>query len=509
MAFGNASGKTAVASQDADWPPAGFDTAGGQFKSPRSGPPFNRSLKNLLKGLDLFSLALGWMLAYRVIGTTGSAGTSDTLPLLALGLTGVVTSLVVMATKRLWLARVCAVRSAELEGLGQTAVITALVVLAAGQLTDYNRHDRYALVGALSSFILMIFFRAWYAWWLKRARRAGRYARRLVLVGTNGQSFQLASLIAKHPETGFDIVGVCGPRDATGQAPEMPWLGDYRDAAAAISDADANGALVVASALNPTELNHTLRSLLNTGCHVHVSSALSGISHERLLPLPLAREPLFYVEHTSLTRSQLAVKRLTDLCVATVLMLAMLPLLVALAIAIKLNDGGPVLFRQRRVGRLGKPFTLYKLRTMVPDAEKRQSELVGNNERTGPLFKVVHDPRVTRIGWWLRATSLDELPQLFNVLRGEMSLVGPRPALPQEVAQFDQELQQRGRMLPGITGLWQVEARDDPSFDSYRRLDLYYVDNWSIGLDLAIIGTTAGAVAGRALREIVARSTAS
>ena len=163
-----------------------------------------------------------------------------------------------------------------------------------------------------------------------------------------------------------------------------------------------------------------------------------------------------------------------------------------------------MLFRQQRVGHIGRHFTLFKLRTMVPDAESKLIDLTTDNDRDGgPLFKLRHDPRVTRIGRLLRATSLDELPQLLNVLRGDMSLVGPRPALPSEVAHFDDELRERGRMMPGITGLWQVEARDDPSFSSYRRLDLFYVDNWSIGLDLAILASTVTAVLSRGVRMLV------
>ena len=146
------------------------------------------------------------------------------------------------------------------------------------------------------------------------------------------------------------------------------------------------------------------------------------------------------------------------------------------------------------MGLDGHPFMLFKLRTMSVDAEERRAALLGRNERKGPLFKVTDDPRVTPIGKILRATSIDELPQLANVILGQMTLVGPRPALPDEVAQFDEELLERHRVTPGITGIWQVEARDDPSFESYRTLDMFYVENWSLALDLAIIFGTATAV---------------
>ena len=163
------------------------------------------------------------------------------------------------------------------------------------------------------------------------------------------------------------------------------------------------------------------------------------------------------------------------------------PLFAVIAVAIKATDRGPVLFKQRRVGRDEHEFEVLKFRTMVVDAEARLAELQAANARSGPLFKMAVDPRVTRVGRFLRATSLDELPQLINVVRGDMSLVGPRPALRREVEQFPDRLRQRHGVRPGITGLWQVEARDNPSFDAYERLDVFYVKNWSLALDIVIM----------------------
>jgi lipopolysaccharide/colanic/teichoic acid biosynthesis glycosyltransferase len=196
------------------------------------------------------------------------------------------------------------------------------------------------------------------------------------------------------------------------------------------------------------------------------------------------------------------VKRTLDLGLASVAVVLVLPMLAAAALAIKLEDGGPLLFRQKRVGRNGEAFTLFKLRTMVPDAEQQLQALQERNQRMGPLFKLAADPRITSAGRILRATSIDELPQLFNVLQGTMSLVGPRPALPEEMQQFDDRLQARTQVPPGITGLWQVEARDNPSFGAYRRLDLFYVENWSVGLDLGILLATVGVVLTRGSRAL-------
>jgi lipopolysaccharide/colanic/teichoic acid biosynthesis glycosyltransferase len=195
-------------------------------------------------------------------------------------------------------------------------------------------------------------------------------------------------------------------------------------------------------------------------------------------------------------------KRGLDLVGASLVLAFSIPVLVAAAVAIKLEDRGPIFFRQQRIGHKGTTFEIIKLRTMVPDASTRVAELVTLNERTGPLFKLGHDPRVTRVGHFLRGTSIDELPQLINVVRGEMSLVGPRPALPEEVEQFDVELMERASVPPGITGLWQVSGRDNPSFQAYKRLDLFYVDNWSVMMDLTVLLSTAIVVIGRAIRTL-------
>jgi lipopolysaccharide/colanic/teichoic acid biosynthesis glycosyltransferase len=200
------------------------------------------------------------------------------------------------------------------------------------------------------------------------------------------------------------------------------------------------------------------------------------------------------------------VKRGIDIVAAAVLIPLSAPVLLVAAVFIRLEDRGPVLYRHAVIGRYGVHTEVLKLRTMVPNAAQLLDRIEAMNERKGgPLFKASNDPRVTRIGHFLRATSIDELPQLWDVLTGRMSLVGPRFAVPKEAAQFDEELQRRTAMRPGITGLWQTEARDNPSFSAYRRLDLLYIDNWSLGLDLAILANTAHAVSVRAVKAILTR----
>ncbi|WP_188758887.1 sugar transferase [Edaphobacter acidisoli] len=187
-------------------------------------------------------------------------------------------------------------------------------------------------------------------------------------------------------------------------------------------------------------------------------------------------------------------KRTLDTTLSALALAVLSPVMVAIAIAVKFDSDGPIFYRAQRIGRKGRNFTCYKFRTMVQDADRRKAELEHMNERDGILFKIANDPRITRLGRFLRKYSLDELPQFYNVLRGDMSLVGPRPPMANEVEQYDLAHLRRLDVLPGITGLWQVEARQDPSFDSYISLDTAYVENWSLLMDLRILARTVSVV---------------
>jgi exopolysaccharide biosynthesis polyprenyl glycosylphosphotransferase len=187
-------------------------------------------------------------------------------------------------------------------------------------------------------------------------------------------------------------------------------------------------------------------------------------------------------------------KRVLDITISSIALLVATPAMLATAIAVRLDSQGSIFYKAQRIGRKGRTFACYKFRTMVKDADKRKAELEHMNERDGVLFKIANDPRITRVGAWLRKYSLDELPQFYNVLKGDMSLVGPRPPVASEVEQYDLAHLRRLNVLPGITGLWQVEARQDPSFDSYISLDTAYVENWSFWLDLKILARTVGVV---------------
>jgi exopolysaccharide biosynthesis polyprenyl glycosylphosphotransferase len=218
------------------------------------------------------------------------------------------------------------------------------------------------------------------------------------------------------------------------------------------------------------------------------------VAGPRIHMSPIAGLPLIHVEAPEFTGGRKALKAFVDRAASLLLVLLLSPVLITLALAIRLTSRGPIFYKQSRVGQGGREFRVYKFRSMVVDADKRLAALQAKNETDGLMFKMRNDPRVTRVGRLLRRYSMDELPQLFNVLFGHMSLVGPRPPLPVEVAQYDQDVARRLLVKPGMTGLWQVNGRSDLSWEDGIRLDLYYVENWSLAADATILWKTVGAV---------------
>jgi exopolysaccharide biosynthesis polyprenyl glycosylphosphotransferase len=253
---------------------------------------------------------------------------------------------------------------------------------------------------------------------------------------------------------------------------------------------DADSALVAASSIDSADTTRVIRRLADDDLNVELTSTLRDVAIRRLTVRPIGPFPVMFVEPRERGGWRARAKRAFDVSLAGLGLILAAPILAVAGLAIKLDSPGPVFFGQRRVGRRGRTFRVWKFRTMVADAEARLDELRGQNEADGPLFKMRNDPRITRVGRFLRKTSIDELPQLWNVLRNEMSMVGPRPALPGEVQDWDQDLHERLLVKPGITGMWQVHGRSDADFEEFARLDLYYVHNWSLTVDLAIVART-------------------
>jgi exopolysaccharide biosynthesis polyprenyl glycosylphosphotransferase len=324
-----------------------------------------------------------------------------------------------------------------------------------------------------------------------RLRSAGRMTRSVIIAGANPEGRDIAAMLQAEPWLGYEVVGfVDDHAPAREPVPGVPLLGGVAELPGILHEFPNASVIVAASAVESAVTNRLARDLLDQGVHVELSSTLRDISSQRLTVRPLGRFPIVYVEPVTRGGWRAWAKRTFDVVGAGLLLVLTAPILLVVAVAVKLDSKGPVLFRQVRVGRDSEPFSVLKVRTMVVDAEARLAELRELNEADGPLFKMADDPRITRVGKFLRVTSLDELPQLWNVIRGDMSLVGPRPALPHETEEWDALLTQRLRVKPGITGMWQVSGRSDTTFEDYTRLDLYYVDNWSLATDLAILAKT-------------------
>ena len=330
-------------------------------------------------------------------------------------------------------------------------------------------------------------------------RRSGTAAHRMVLVGTLPESLEVYTAVTRNPAAGLIPVAIHitdGYAAARGIETPVPVYAG-RDVLALVREVGADMIAICGSANSePGELRRLAWQLEGTGVDLIVAPQLTDIAGPRVHIRPIEGLPLLHVEEPTLSGPALLAKNLLDRVAAGLGLIVLSPLFAAVAIGIKLSDRGPVFFRQPRVGHEGRTFRVWKFRTMFTDAEDRLAALTDQNETDGMLFKIRQDPRIFRFGRFLRASSIDEVPQLINVLRGEMSLVGPRP-LPADDGDFLGDVRRRLLVRPGITGLWQVSGRSDLSWDEAVRLDLYYVDNWSLAYDLSILWRTIGVVLAR------------
>jgi len=337
---------------------------------------------------------------------------------------------------------------------------------------------------------------AWHRF-IRRANETGELTLRTLIVGTNEESERLAVQMSP-AGNGMDLIGHVETLSSQPGMDGVPVVGDLSDLSDVVRATHADCVFVASSAVRLEDMRRITKLARHQGVEVRVSANLPELSAGRLSVQSFAGLMTLSVQPVRLSRPKAVMKRLFDFALAAGAIVITAPVWLVTAIAVKVSSHGPVFFRQVRVGRGGTPFTVYKFRTMVNGAEEVLAELRALNEASGPLFKMRDDPRVTRVGKFLRRWSLDELPQLWNVVRGDMSLVGPRPPLPEEVDAYEQDWHfDRLEVLPGITGLWQVSGRSNLSFDDYMRLDLSYVENWSIGFDLYILAKTLPALLSR------------
>ncbi len=335
---------------------------------------------------------------------------------------------------------------------------------------------------------------------LHENRARGRCMRKAVIVGHSDLVGELATVLRRETYHGLSVVAACILGPGTPVAIEgVPVIGGVEENVGSLVDVvrvhEADTVAVLACPeMNSTKLRELAWALEKTGTDLCVAPALLDVAGPRTTIRPVAGLPLLHMDHPEFTGTRWLIKSLFDRIAAFFGLLLLSPVFAVVALAIKLGDRGPVFFRQTRVGKDGGRFMLYKFRTMVVDAEKRKAELAALNDGDGVLFKMRDDPRITRVGKWLRRYSLDELPQLINVLIGDMSLVGPRPALPEEAVRYANLVRRRLAVKPGITGLWQVSGRSDLPWDEAVRLDVRYVENSTFVLDLQILWKTWAAV---------------
>ena len=332
---------------------------------------------------------------------------------------------------------------------------------------------------------------------LNRLRSQGRFTKRVVLVGRGGAVLELAAHLQRTTQAGLEVVAVCVTgvdRARVAQIAGVP-VGGLDDVVAMAARHDADTIAVTSASETAAEYLRRLSwELEGTGLELLVAPGLIEVAGPRLHIRPLEGLPLLSIEAPQFEGWRRVVKGGVDRLVALTALVVLAPLMLGIAVAVRVSSGGPVLYRQERVGVHGTSFTMLKFRSMVADADQRLAQVQDVNFGDGLLFKARQDPRVTPIGRWLRRLSLDELPQLLNVLGGSMSLVGPRPPLPSEVARYETHVRRRLLVKPGLTGLWQISGRSDLPWEEAVRLDLRYVENWSLATDLVILWKTGRAV---------------
>jgi exopolysaccharide biosynthesis polyprenyl glycosylphosphotransferase len=370
------------------------------------------------------------------------------------------------------------------------SLTAAIAIFAYAINTELSRS--YLLIALPSTTLFDLIGRYAVRKHLHNLRKSGRCLLSVLAVGHEASVANLVTELGRNQYHGLTVVGACvarpsGCREVAG----VPVCGGLDDVTAAVRKLSADTVAVLACPeMDGLRLRSLAWELEKTGTDLCVSPALLDVAGPRTTIRPTAGLTLLHVDHPQLSGFRLVMKDLFDRSLAAAALIVLAPLLAVLAVTIWLSDGGPALFTQVRVGKNGRVFRIYKFRTMVVDAEQRRADLLGSNDLDGILFKLRRDPRVTPVGVRLRRWSIDELPQLINVFLGDMSLVGPRPAIPDEVARYADHVHRRLAVKPGLTGLWQVNGRSDLSWDESVRLDLRYVENWSFALDLQILWKT-------------------
>ncbi|MCP3988516.1 MAG: sugar transferase [Actinomycetia bacterium] len=440
--------------------------------------------------MDAAVVSAGWTTALVLTNITEEFKRSTNRST-AMAAVAIATTLAVMERRGLYAGRPTLPRTDEISRVFTSVLAGASAVAVVAAFLDWHIGAWEIILGWTIVFAARTLVRGLSRALAVEIPNAGR-PETVVIVGTGHEARELADLMTDHPESSFTLAGIIGNlsvAERSGLADR--WIGPTERLVDLMRQHDATGAIVTATGFRGTQFRSITKVLFESGYDVHLTTGVSRMGRGRFTVRSLCHEPLVVMERKPMMHSHYWMKRVIDIVGATIALLIAAPVMIITALLIWAQDRGPVLYTAPRAGRRGQFFPMYKFRSMVTNAEQLKQDIKEDNERTGPLFKISDDPRITRIGRFIRETSIDELPQLINVLRGDMSLVGPRPALPEEEAAFDEELRDRFEVRPGITGLWQVEARSNAAFNAYRRLDLHYVENWNLALDLRILLATA------------------
>ncbi len=438
---------------------------------------------------DFITTSMGWGLVLMFSGLTALSERSR-LESAAFAVAAGVMTVILLGRRGVYSGRPTLPRTEEISRLLSSIVISGFALAALSALLNWPIGAREIALGCLVAFVLRSLVRGVLRDVGARFSLADTRVS-VVIVGVGEEAHDLVGLIRDHPESRLRLIGVIGHEQvARDNGLTDDWLGPAEQMIELMGATGAEAAILTATGFRSPQFSRLTSQLFSAGYDIHVSTGVNRLINTRYDIRSLSHEPLVVLRHRRPPRWELATKRVIDIVLASAGLILAAPLMAVTAAAIKINDRGPVFFHSQRVGIDGRPFAMVKFRSMGIDAEERKAALREKNQRDGPLFKIAGDPRVTSVGKLIRETSIDELPQLINVIRGDMSLVGPRPALLEEGEAFDDELRNRFRVPPGITGLWQVEARSNAAFSAYRRLDLHYVENWSLGLDLRIILAT-------------------
>ncbi|MDH3302204.1 MAG: sugar transferase [Acidimicrobiia bacterium] len=439
---------------------------------------------------DVVVFGAVWFTALLLSNITVTAIRSDARSfVLAVGATAV--TMTIMQRRGLYDGRPSLPRTDEISRLFVAVLGGSASVAVAGAFLDWHIGAWEIVVGGTLAFAVRTLSRGLVRS-LGTELPSTAWPTRVVIVGTGHEAKELAELVSDHPEARFELAGVVGNlgvAERNGLAEN--WIGPTGRLIELMHQHEVSAAIVTATGFRGEQFRNITRELFGSGYDVHLTTGVSRMWEGRFDVRSLSHEPLIVMGRNNPPKWQRAGKRAVDIVGSATALIVASPIMLLAAACIWFEDHGPVTYTARRAGHKGTFFNMYKFRSMVTNADELKQDMAEQNERTGPLFKISDDPRITRVGRFIRETSIDELPQLFNVLRGDMSLVGPRPALPEEEAAFDEELRERFKVRPGITGLWQVEARSNAAFNAYRRLDLHYVENWNLGLDLRILLATA------------------